>query len=195
MGKRPFKISRSLTCVLCNGAIPLLLQDHPRTKYCGRFCRDKAQRIKYSDKRRAILATWKARNPKRVKEQRRQSQERCKAAVAIRRARWIEKNPEKMREHRRKWRGANKDKVLANTRLRQLKKCYATPAWLSADQKKQIQSFYRDAMIRSKQTGSPHDVDHIIPINGKDVCGLHVPWNLQVIPRTENIRKSNKIYE
>jgi hypothetical protein len=65
----------------------------------------------------------------------------------------------------------------------------ATPAW--AD-KKAIQAVYAECRRRTKETGKHHHVDHIIPLQGKHVCGLHVENNLQVLPSHENVKKSNK---
>jgi len=56
-----------------------------------------------------------------------------------------------------------------------------------------MRSLYKQREELSLVTGTPHHVDHIIPINGLSVCGLHVPWNLQVIPKERNARKSNQL--
>ena len=51
---------------------------------------------------------------------------------------------------------------------------------------------YKEAQRLTKVTGEQYDVDHIIPLKGAAVCGLHVPWNLQVLKHADNMRKSNK---
>jgi len=65
----------------------------------------------------------------------------------------------------------------------------ATPAW--ANQSAVI-AVYRSRALIEKETGVPHDVDHIVPIINRRVCGLHCEFNLRVIPASENRRKSNK---
>ena len=179
-----------MNCILCKAEVPLHLIGHPRTKFCGKFCRDKAQRIKHRDKRMVYLAVWKAKNPERVKELRRISAARCKEAAAVRRERWVNKHPERMKEFRRKWLANNPEKRAANVRYRQLVKSHATPAWLSKDQKDKMVAYYKEAAGLTKAKGIPHEVDHIVPIRGKQVCGLHVPWNLQVLTSAENRQKS-----
>lgn len=57
----------------------------------------------------------------------------------------------------------------------------ATPRWLSAEDKQKIRELYREAKRLTALTGELHVVDHIVPKIGKTVCGLHVPWNLQVM--------------
>ncbi|WDH24416.1 HNH endonuclease signature motif containing protein [Pseudomonas chlororaphis] len=65
----------------------------------------------------------------------------------------------------------------------------ATPSWVDCDA---IKALYVEAKQRTVATGIKHEVDHIIPIQGKRVCGLHVPWNLRVVTKAANIRKHAK---
>ena len=61
--------------------------------------------------------------------------------------------------------------------------------WANA---KAITSLYREAELLTRSTGRPHVVDHIIPLKGRTVSGLHVAKNLRIVERFENARKSNK---
>lgn len=81
----------------------------------------------------------------------------------------------------------------ARVAIRRARKLRATPQWLSKDQRKLIVNFYSFARVMKRITGITHHVDHIVPLRSKLVCGLHVPWNLQVITCEENIKKSNKL--
>lgn len=68
----------------------------------------------------------------------------------------------------------------------------ATPDWLDLTQKRKIRDMKRWASYLSRIMGEPYHVDHIEPLGGEDRCGLHVPWNLQIITAKENRRKGNR---
>ena len=68
----------------------------------------------------------------------------------------------------------------------------ATPPWLDDWDRDYIVLVYDLARQITKQTGIKHHVDHVIPLRGKNVCGLHADWNLQILPATENAKKGNK---
>lgn len=75
---------------------------------------------------------------------------------------------------------------------RRSQKLNATPKWLTPEQLTQIEYLYwlsRDLEIVS---GQKYHVDHEVPLRGKKVCGLHVPWNLRVIPAEINLSKGNR---
>lgn len=85
------------------------------------------------------------------------------------------RNPEAVREYERGWSG-----------YRRAKRLKATPPWLTALQRAEMRQFYRD-------TPNGYHVDHIVPLRGKLVWGLHVPWNLQYLPAKVNLQKSNRV--
>jgi hypothetical protein len=75
---------------------------------------------------------------------------------------------------------------------RYTKKKNAYPKWLTKDQKVEIKRMYILASALTKVTGIQYDVDHIIPLQGKNVSGLHIPSNLQILTRAENCSKGNR---
>lgn len=70
----------------------------------------------------------------------------------------------------------------------------ATPKWLTKIDYIEIKDFYYQAQEMTRLSGEKFEVDHIVPLKGENVCGLHVPWNLQVITKTENLKKFNKYH-
>lgn len=102
------------------------------------------------------------------------------------------KNPEIKKISSKKYAKANPGKVTAYSRNRDLAQLQRTPKWLTTDDHKFMELFYKEAERLTATTNIPHEVDHIIPIKGKNVSGLHVPWNLQILTRVENRNKSNR---
>lgn len=107
------------------------------------------------------------------------------------RLRYLE-NKEQEAERQKIYRSLNQDKRRAWAAKRRANKLQASPCWLTKEDYKVIEIEYRLATWCSDVMGEKYHVDHIVPLQGKKVCGLHVPWNLRVIPATENIRKGNK---
>lgn len=132
---------------------------------------------------------------------------RCKACEAEKARATRAKDPDRSRAISKKYREKHREKELARyTRYnktnphkraayeakRRASKRQRTPKWLTESQLKEIDFFYSHARECTMLTGDPYHVDHIVPINGENVSGLHVPWNLQVLPADINIAKSNK---
>ena len=132
------------------------------------------------------------------REQDREYAAKNRKAARVRAREWYKENKnsltEKQKQNRRDSRaryGKNHaDKINAKNRARYAAKLNATPAW--AD-KVAIEYVYYAAKIIGDVYGSKPHVDHIVPLRGQNCCGLHVPWNLQVIPAVDNLSKSNRI--
>jgi 5-methylcytosine-specific restriction endonuclease McrA len=91
------------------------------------------------------------------------------------------------------WRRANPGKDLAKAAARRAAVAGRSPSWLTDDERRETEFIYALARAWSLATKVAHHVDHIVPLRGKDACGLHVPWNLRIIPATENLRKGNRL--
>lgn len=113
--------------------------------------------------------------------------------VAYTQSRYKQINREKFVTYNRSYRLAHLAEDAARSMKRYTSKKQAAPMWLTKDQYLQILDFYKLAKELTLATGIAHQVDHIVPIQGNNVCGLHVPWNLQVITALENRKKSNKL--
>lgn len=111
------------------------------------------------------------------------------------------------KEQTKEWRKNNRDRVrkteasyhkrmqnnkeyLAKRRyheaMRRARKLQATPKWLTKEQVGEIRALYNNCP-------EGYHVDHIMPLRGKNLSGLHVPWNLQCLPGIVNKVKSNKV--
>ena len=127
-----------------------------------------------------------------------------KEEVRERKAEWYQDNKEKVieaantrplhvkRVYQNAWKERNIIWVRADTKARRRKHREATPKWLTKQEKSEIRQLYQIAITMTKTTGEQYVVDHIVPLRGESVCGLHVPWNLRVITQEENLKKSNK---
>lgn len=86
----------------------------------------------------------------------------------------------------------NPHKVRADTVKRRTEKLRRTPAWLTPDDFWMIEQAYDIATARTKIFGFSWHVDHVLPLQGRLVSGLHTPYNLQVIPGVVNVAKANR---
>lgn len=115
-----------------------------------------------------------------------------KDAILASRAAYYAANPDakaKANEWLKQHYRDNKPVYAAKVRKRQAAKRSAVPIWADI---KAIAKFYRLAAEMSSITGIKHHVDHIVPLQGRTVCGLHVECNLQVIPAKVNLSKAYK---
>lgn len=86
-----------------------------------------------------------------------------------------------------------RQEVLAwNAEKRRAALSVATPSWADLVA---IEAFYVESRRLTAETGVLHEVDHIVPIQGRRVCGLHVEWNLQILTKTDNVKKHSRFHD
>ena len=139
-----------------------------------------------------LVTAWQQINPEKVKQINRAWYQNNITKAKEYGKQWRLTNLEQAKENGRRWNKNNPDKKQALNAKRNASKIQAIPKWANL---KKISEFYTEAALMTKVTGEQHDVDHIIPLQGKTICGLHCEDNLQVILHVENCKKGNKILE
>lgn len=187
-------------CVQCNQIKNLtefykgtrcLLGVRPECKRCfldNRKEYDMLHRDEHIEYGRQYLAEHREENKRKCQIRYNQNKQEYKGNAR----QWAIENPEKVKESGKKFRKENR--VQENVRLKKIKleREHRTPKWLTEADWIEINKSYQLAFDKTKITGIQYDVDHIIPLKGKLISGLHVPSNLQVITHKENMKKSNK---
>lgn len=87
----------------------------------------------------------------------------------------------------------NRDKLREYSNKRAESERNAKLCWVDAEHARKINEIYVSARLIELNTGVRMQVDHIVPLRGKNVCGLHVWWNLEVINAHDNASKGNRL--
>lgn len=168
-GKIPFY----RTCRTCLSFKPIFMFEGNRTT-C-RKCRTKLHSLTL-DKEKAKLThkRWRSRNQERHNKSSRE---------------WKRKNKQRHANYNKEWNDRNRDLVRAKDARRRAAKLKSTPAWVDHGK---INKVYHQCELITRTTGVTHEVDHVIPLQGRLVCGLHVDYNLRVVTMKENRAKGNR---
>lgn len=185
------------SCSKCSGEFPLDCYQRDRQKSsgyrpdCKACCRAK-KLLDYAKNKKihnARSRAWERENRDRINERKRnkvRSDPVLREKLLRKAAEYKQRNPDKMRAKDRAWMENNRGAHVAKGALARARRKRAAPAWLTPEHKARIRQLYDQAASLGC------DVDHMCPIAGRDVCGLHVPWNLQLLARRENQIKGNR---
>jgi hypothetical protein len=143
---------------------------------------------KYKENNRTKVLEAKKNHHKKYYSSKKESPEFLKNR-SIQTKKWRNSNKSKVKEYNKQYKNSNRDLCSAIANKRRVKISTSTPEWINNSELREI---YKEKNILSEYTGINYSVDHIIPINHEKVCGLHVPWNLQILTKSENSSKNNK---
>ena len=136
---------------------------------------------------------WKSKNKSRITDYWSSYYDLNKDRLKENSKEYRSKNIDTVRDKCKIYRRSNRDKIVALMAKRRARKLNATPKWLTEDDYNAIKDFYTEAQRLTLETGIDHVVDHIHPLLGEFVCGLHVPWNLQILTKSDNCSKGNRL--
>ena len=146
------------------------------------------KRLLNPENHKRLSAKYYAANTEKVKirtaERQRANREECAEYTR----KWRRLNPEKAAACDRAYRLNNLAKNVAKVTKRRADKSCRTPVWADIQT---IEQFYSDAREFKEALGHSFEIDHVIPLRGRRVSGLHVHTNLQILPKQANAKKHN----
>lgn len=159
--------------------------------------------LKNKEAKKARNKQWAEDNAERMKELQAAWYLENKEKVREQADKWARENPNKVKQMQKEsrlrtgsaklWKQANRAKSASYASKRRAQQSNATPSWLSEDDLWLIEEIFQHREDMTVATGVQHEVDHVLPLINKNVCGLHVPWNLRVITCYENRVKGNTL--
>lgn len=141
--------------------------------------------------RTKAVAVWRKENPEAVRKHNATQYTRFSEKIQARSREYGRINAETVNAKKRAYQKKNLHLFAKSKAKRKAAALQRTPVWLTADDHWMIEQAYELAALRTRLFGFVWHVDHKIPLQGRNVSGLHTPLNLQVIPATDNRRKSN----
>ena len=185
------------------------------TKYCSSYCRGRGKFLRRSEYYKEYLRNYRKekfeerrqfnidrgkiyyqenkeiiakknklyhqQNQEKIKVRRKKYKENNKYKISIQAKEYREKNKDRINKQISEWQKANRDKCRAKDAKRRAIKLRAIPKFANLNKIKEIY----------KNCPKGYEVDHIIPLQGKNVSGLHIETNLQYLPMRENRVKGN----
>tara|TARA_R110000796_G_C14372174_1_gene414147 strand:+ start:54 stop:644 length:591 start_codon:yes stop_codon:yes gene_type:complete len=164
-----------------------------RVSSCKECC--KAQQNQYREENKETVKASQLRfrrdNQDKVSAWGREYYSKNKERIREAQSKYQDDNREELYKMNKKYRQSTEGKAVRNAlgAKRRAQKLQATPAWADQDA---IKAIYAEAQRLQETLGIEFHIDHIVPLQGELVCGLHVESNLQVIPAILNLKKSNK---
>lgn len=186
------------TCAKCGESKPLVefskktsCKDGLQRKCKSCASAEHTERRRVNPERiRALERASKIANVENVRAQQRVYRAENSEKVAKVKAVWSKANPNKCKDYMAAWNKANPHMATAGTARYRASKLKQTPKWLSESERSEIARCYELASTYTNLFGVKVHVDHVIPLRGGSVRGLHVPWNLRVMIASENMQKN-----